>query len=50
LFGYFTSAAAPIYFPGAAFFAASLFLALSALVFAWSRSTPNPAEFKVGSD
>lgn len=31
LFGYFTNQAAPIYFPGAAFFAASLFLALAAL-------------------
>jgi DHA1 family tetracycline resistance protein-like MFS transporter len=40
LFGYFTSSAAPIYFPGAAFFAGSLFLALSALVFAWTRKRP----------
>jgi DHA1 family tetracycline resistance protein-like MFS transporter len=40
LFGYFTSAEAPIYFPGAAFFAGSIFLALSALVFAWTRSRP----------
>jgi DHA1 family tetracycline resistance protein-like MFS transporter len=40
LFGYFTSAAAPIYFPGSAFFAASLCLALSAVVFAWARKTP----------
>jgi MFS transporter, DHA1 family, tetracycline resistance protein len=46
LFGYFTSGAAPIYFPGAAFFAASLCLALSALVFAWSRSTPRSAHLK----
>ena len=38
LFGYFTGAAAPIYFPGAAFFAGSVFLALSALVFAWTRT------------
>jgi DHA1 family tetracycline resistance protein-like MFS transporter len=37
LFGYFTSAAAPIYFPGAAFLAGSACLALSALVFAWTR-------------
>ena len=40
LFGYFTSTAAPIYFPGAAFFAGSVFLALSALVFAWIRKRP----------
>jgi MFS transporter, DHA1 family, tetracycline resistance protein len=40
LFGYFTSGAAPIYFPGAAFFAGSVFLALSALVFAWIRKRP----------
>jgi DHA1 family tetracycline resistance protein-like MFS transporter len=37
LFSYFTSAKAPIYFPGSAFFAASVFLALAALVFAWTR-------------
>jgi DHA1 family tetracycline resistance protein-like MFS transporter len=37
LFAYFTSAAAPIYFPGSAFLAASLFLVLSASVFAWTR-------------
>jgi MFS transporter, DHA1 family, tetracycline resistance protein len=40
LFGYFTSGAAPIYFPGAAFFAGSVCLALSALVFAWIRKRP----------
>jgi DHA1 family tetracycline resistance protein-like MFS transporter len=40
LFGYFTGAEAPIYFPGSAFFAASLCLALSALVFAWTRNRP----------
>ena len=40
LFGYFTSTAAPIYFPGAAFFAGSVFLALSALAFAWIRKRP----------
>lgn len=40
LFGYFTSAAAPIYFPGAAFLAGSVCLALSALVFAWTRKRP----------
>jgi DHA1 family tetracycline resistance protein-like MFS transporter len=43
LFGYFTSDAAPIYFPGAAFFAASLFLALAALVFLRARRAPQPA-------
>jgi DHA1 family tetracycline resistance protein-like MFS transporter len=43
LFGYFTSNEAPIYFPGAAFFAASLCLAFSALVFAWARRIPQPA-------
>jgi MFS transporter, DHA1 family, tetracycline resistance protein len=43
LFGYFTSAEAPIYFPGAAFFAASLFLASAALAFAWSRKKPQGA-------
>jgi DHA1 family tetracycline resistance protein-like MFS transporter len=40
LFGYFTGDQAPLYFPGAAFFAASLCLALSALVFSWARSKP----------
>jgi len=43
LFGYFTSDAAPIYFPGAAFFAASLCLGFAALVFAWARRAPQPA-------
>jgi DHA1 family tetracycline resistance protein-like MFS transporter len=43
LFGYFTGSQAPIYFPGAAFFAASACLGLSALVFAWVRRTPKPA-------
>jgi MFS transporter, DHA1 family, tetracycline resistance protein len=37
LFGYFTSDRAPIYFPGAAFFAASLFLGLAGLVLALAR-------------
>ena len=37
LFGYFTSGRAPIYFPGAAFFAASLFLGLAGLVLALAR-------------
>jgi MFS transporter, DHA1 family, tetracycline resistance protein len=40
LFGYFTGNAAPFYFPGSAFFAASLCLALSAAVFAWARRSP----------
>lgn len=43
LFGYFTSAEAPVYFPGAAFFAASACLAVSALLFAWTRRRPEPA-------
>jgi DHA1 family tetracycline resistance protein-like MFS transporter len=50
LFGYFSSPAAPIYFPGAAFFAASLFLMLSALVFARVRSTPKAAQAAARSD
>jgi DHA1 family tetracycline resistance protein-like MFS transporter len=50
LFGYFTSGEAPIYFPGAAFFAASLCLALSALVFGWARGTPRPAQLQVHGD
>jgi DHA1 family tetracycline resistance protein-like MFS transporter len=46
LFGYFTSDAAPLYFPGSAFFVASLCMALSAAVFAlkdWAyrRSAPS---------
>lgn len=40
LFGYFTSSDAPVYFPGSAFFAGSLCLALSAMVFAWARKRP----------
>ena len=43
LFGYFTGSQAPIYFPGAAFFAASVCLALSALVFALAQRTPKAA-------
>jgi DHA1 family tetracycline resistance protein-like MFS transporter len=43
LFGHFTSDAAPIYFPGAAFFAASLCLGLAALVFRLARRAPQPA-------
>jgi DHA1 family tetracycline resistance protein-like MFS transporter len=42
LFSYFTSARAPIYFPGAAFLAASLCLVAAAVVFAQIR-TPSPA-------
>ncbi|MBI1328515.1 MAG: MFS transporter [Alphaproteobacteria bacterium] len=38
LFSYFTSAAAPVYFPGAAFFAGSLFLISAALLFAGIRA------------
>ncbi|MBN9569642.1 MAG: tetracycline resistance MFS efflux pump, partial [Alphaproteobacteria bacterium] len=37
LFGYFTSPAAPVYFPGAAFFAASVFLLMAAMIFARVR-------------
>ncbi|MGD0142253.1 MAG: TCR/Tet family MFS transporter [Rhizomicrobium sp.] len=46
LFGYFTGAATPIYFPGAAFLAAGLFLVLAALAFARTRHVPvtSPAE------
>lgn len=40
LFGYFTSAAAPVYFPGAGFFVASLFFAAAALLLAFVRRTP----------
>ena len=43
LFGYFTSDAAPIYFPGAAFFAASLCMGLAALVFSRARRAHQPA-------
>jgi DHA1 family tetracycline resistance protein-like MFS transporter len=38
LFSYFTSASAPVYFPGAAFLAASLCLVLAMLVFAQIRA------------
>ena len=46
LFGYFTSAAAPVYFPGAAFFAAALCeLGAMAIFFAMlQRAAPQPAE------
>jgi len=40
LFGYFTGTSAPVYFPGAAFLAAGLFLVLAALAFARSRHAP----------
>jgi DHA1 family tetracycline resistance protein-like MFS transporter len=43
LFGYFTSEAAPIYFPGSAFFAASLCLALAGAAFAWAKRSRQPA-------
>jgi DHA1 family tetracycline resistance protein-like MFS transporter len=43
LFGYFTGNEAPIYFPGAAFFAASLCLASAAIAFAWVRRAPRAA-------
>jgi MFS transporter, DHA1 family, tetracycline resistance protein len=42
LFGYFTSREAPIYFPGAGFFAASLFLAAAALLLAGIQRAPQP--------
>jgi DHA1 family tetracycline resistance protein-like MFS transporter len=48
LFGYFTGSQAPIYFPGAAFFAAGACLALSALVFALARRNPAPAGIGAG--
>lgn len=37
-------------FPRSCLFRRKLFLALSALMFARSRRTPNPAEFKVGGN
>jgi DHA1 family tetracycline resistance protein-like MFS transporter len=41
LFGYFTSAAAPLHLPGAAFIAASAFVALGTVIAVWnSRSAP----------
>jgi DHA1 family tetracycline resistance protein-like MFS transporter len=44
LFGYFTSEAAPLYFPGAAFFAAAIFTLLAALLLATAhRSRPAAA-------
>jgi hypothetical protein len=46
VFSYFTGAAAPVYFPGAAFCAASLFLVAAAAMFARTQPRPalNPAE------
>jgi len=46
LFGYFTSAAAPVYFPGAAFLAGSIFLVAAAATFARARphAALSPAE------
>jgi DHA1 family tetracycline resistance protein-like MFS transporter len=47
LFGYFTSTAAPVYFPGAAFFAAGVFLLMAAMIFARVRPAApveSPAE------
>jgi MFS transporter, DHA1 family, tetracycline resistance protein len=46
LFGYFSSTAAPIYFPGAAFLAASLFLMIAALMFARTQGAPRVAQLK----
>ncbi len=43
LFGYFTGASAPVYFPGAAFLAAGLFLVAAALAFARVRPAAVPA-------
>lgn len=45
IFGYFTSPAAPIYFPGAAFFTAGLLLALAAFLLTQIRAEtpPQPA-------
>jgi MFS transporter, DHA1 family, tetracycline resistance protein len=44
LFGYFTDKAAPVYFPGSAFFAASVCLALAAAVFAWAKRSRKAAQ------
>jgi DHA1 family tetracycline resistance protein-like MFS transporter len=40
LFSYFTGTSAPIYFPGAAFLAAAMFLVLAAFAFARTRHAP----------
>jgi DHA1 family tetracycline resistance protein-like MFS transporter len=42
LFGYFTGREAPLYFPGAGFFAGSLFLAAAALLLARVQRVPQP--------
>jgi DHA1 family tetracycline resistance protein-like MFS transporter len=42
LFAYFTGSQAPIYFPGAGFLAAGLFLLAAVLVFARVRHEPVP--------
>jgi DHA1 family tetracycline resistance protein-like MFS transporter len=42
LFSYFTGTSAPVYFPGAAFLAAAIFLVLAALAFARTRHQPVP--------
>jgi DHA1 family tetracycline resistance protein-like MFS transporter len=39
LFGYFTSSAAPVYFPGAAFLAAAVFMILAVLLLATAHRT-----------
>ncbi|MDE2134840.1 MAG: TCR/Tet family MFS transporter [Alphaproteobacteria bacterium] len=46
LFAFFTSRAAPFYFPGAAFLAASLCVVLAAAVFAWVRPETTAAAAK----
>ena len=43
LFGYFTSDAAPVYFPGAAFFAAAIFTLLAALLLATTHRVRSTA-------
>ena len=43
LFSYFTGTSAPIYFPGAAFLAAAMFLVLAALAFARTHHQPVPS-------
>lgn len=43
LFGYFTSDAAPVYFPGAAFFAAAIFTLLAALLLATTHRARSAA-------
>ena len=42
LFSYFTGTSAPVYFPGAAFLAAAIFLVLAAFAFARTRHQPVP--------